>query len=75
MSLFKAVITASSFKTLVLVNTNETHIHEASDEIIQWVRSKYPAGTMVDVSFVSHETMIDLHSAIAQGFESIKILD
>ncbi len=58
----------------MLVSTERKEREEQHAEVMDWATSFYPVGTVLKAKWISHETKIDFHSAIAGGYEGIKIL-
>lgn len=74
MSLYALTIDANTFKSQIVVSHDAKEKQEAQEEIMTWARSFYPAGTLLHVRWVSHETKIDFHSLVAQGYDGMKLL-
>lgn len=74
MSLYALTINANNFNSQIVVSHDAKEKKEAEREIMVWATNFYPAGTLLKVRWVSHETKIDFHSLVAQGYDGMKLL-
>ena len=74
MSLYSLEVMHHNFSTKMLVSTEKKEREEQQAEVMDWATRFYPAGTILKAKWLSHGTIIDFHSAIAGGYEGVKIL-
>ncbi|AZU97974.1 hypothetical protein AB6J30_002658 [Salmonella enterica] len=74
MSLYSLEVEHHNFRTKMIVSTDAKEREDQYNEVMTWAKGFYPAGTLLKAKWVSHETKLDFHSAIAGGYEGIKLL-
>jgi len=74
MSLYSLDIQTPDFITKIIVSSEQRELDDAKAEVLEWAKGFYPAGTNLQVKWISHETKIDLHYFVSGGYSAIKIL-